>query len=146
MSDNTLRLKFGPPKYVMRCLKVPRARGIVSIGIPLGGQITELIAPEHEPESLHFWCLMSVENREIRFTRFLIVDADTPFDVEECSSVVELEDGTVMEEVHIHVNPVGSWTEKVVNEDGSVDYRTAHVLEILEEDHDEVDEDDLPNE
>ena len=100
--------------------------------MPAGSQLLGIEAPDHDPTAiLFFWAFPCSEDRPKIRSKFLVVEEDQPFTVEECSGVVELEDGTVYEEVHVHIEKVGFWTE-LDKEDGS--FKTMHVLEIIDDD------------
>lgn len=127
---NTIRLNFGPPKFAVRRFSVARKLGTIFLEIPLGSQLVGIDAPDHNPEALlFFWAVPLDEDRPKSKVKFLIVGEEEPFAVEECSGIIELNDGSVYEEVHTHLDAVGFWTEPA--EDGS--FRTFHVLELVDD-------------
>ncbi len=109
MGDDTIRLNFTPPKFTVRRFPVPRKLGPVFFTVPIGSQLLGIDAPTQERTTM----------------------VGQPFEVEECSGIVEMEDGTMYEEVHTHLQGIGFWSE-VSEDDGS--YKTIHVLEIVADD------------
>lgn len=130
MAEDTIRLNFGPPKFAVRCLPVPRKPGDVVFQIPVGAQLLRVEAPDHDKDQVHFWWAIPDEDRPQVSAKFLIVEEGQPFPVEECVGTMELDDGTVIEEVHSHLQSVGFWTERVLKGDGTLLFKSFHVLDL----------------
>jgi hypothetical protein len=128
---DTIRLNFTPPKFTVRRFPVPRKLGPVFFEMPVGSQLLGIDAPDHDPTAILFLWAIPVKERPTTRFKFLVVEEGQPFEVEECSGFIEMEDGTVYEETHTHLDAVGFWSE-VSDDDGS--YKTIHVLEIIDDD------------
>ncbi len=131
MGDDTIRLNFTPPKFTVRRFPVPRKLGPVFFTVPIGSQLLGIDAPTHDPTAILFLWAIPVQERPTERVKFIVVEEGQPFEVEECSGIVEMEDGTMYEEVHTHLQGIGFWSE-VSEDDGS--YKTIHVLEIVADD------------
>jgi hypothetical protein len=132
MMGDTIRLNFGPPKFVVRCFPVDRKLGPVVLEVPMGAQLLGVKPPDHDPTKVYFWWAVPLDERPKSKLKFLIVEEEQPFEVEEHTSVVELDDGTMMEELHTHIQGVTFWTEPLVTTNGT-GIKTVHVLEVLED-------------
>ena len=129
--DDTIRLNFTPPKFTVRRFPVPRKLGPVFFEMPVGSQLLGIDAPTHDPTAILFLWAIPVKERPTERLKFLVVEEGQPFEVEECVGTVEMDDGSVYEEVHTHLAGIGFWSE-VSSDDGS--YKTIHVLEIVADD------------
>lgn len=131
----TIRLNFVPPQFVVRCFPVERKTGPISLSVPDGAQLLYVDTPVHDPKAIHFWVAVPTDRRKIVQANFIVVEEGQPFDAQECSDDVELPDGSIYSDHHVHFGPVGFWTEPVADAEGSGRFTTFHILELDESEH-----------
>lgn len=128
--DEPTRLNFRRPRFMIRSYWINKKDESTTLDIPAGG---EIIGVEALGDKISVKALLPLDQDLPMVPRtILIVEEGVAFEMEDMSlGPAILPDGTMVEDARVPVaDPIGSWVEERVAEDGSVRLVTMHVLEM----------------
>ncbi len=132
------QVNFGPPRFVVQSFPFAKKSGDFHLEIPVNAQYMGVDAPTWDSGNVHILYAIPVADEPKMRIRMRVVFEGESFGAELITDVFNFP-GISWEETYPSFCPIGQWTDKITNPDGTFSFRRAWVIEF-DEDPQEVEE------